>query len=83
MERYRAFSLKDNLLQNPQIGAIINAANDEIVARFLSKKVKFDSISSAIFDALDKFGSDKIDSLESVIDINQKVREYIKNRYMA
>ena len=83
LERYRAFSLKDNLLQNPQIGAIINAANDEIVAGFLSKKVKFNSISSAIFDALDKFGSDKIDSLESVIDINQKVREYVKHRYIS
>lgn len=83
LERYKAFSLKDKLLQNPQIGAIINAANDEIVAGFLGKRVQFNAISDAIFDALDKFGSDKIDSLESVIDINQKVREYIKNRYIA
>ena len=83
LERYRAFSLKDNLLQNPQIGAIINAANDEIVAGFLSKKVKFNSISSAIFDALDRFSCFKLDSLESVIEINQKVREYVKPRYIS
>ncbi|WP_096020990.1 1-deoxy-D-xylulose-5-phosphate reductoisomerase [Campylobacter lanienae] len=83
LDRYKAFSLKDELLQNPQIGAIINAANDEIVAGFLGKRVNFISISGAIFDALDKFGSFKLDSVESVIEINQKVREYIKDRYMA
>lgn len=81
--RYRAFGLKEQLLQNPQIGAIINAANDEIVAGFLGKKVKFSSISDAIFDALDKFGGFNLDSLEAVIDINQKVREYVKARYIA
>ena len=83
LDRYKAFSLKDELLQNPQIGAIINAANDEIVAGFLGKRVNFISISGAIFDALDKFGSFKLDSVESVIEINQKVREYIKDRYMV
>ncbi|MEE3744676.1 1-deoxy-D-xylulose-5-phosphate reductoisomerase [Campylobacter porcelli] len=81
LDRYRAFSLKDELLKNPKIGAIINAANDEIVAGFLSKKVKFNSISDAIFDALDKFSSFRLDSLESVVEINKKVKDYIKIRY--
>ncbi|ANE35265.1 1-deoxy-D-xylulose 5-phosphate reductoisomerase [Campylobacter iguaniorum] len=78
LNKYRIFALKDEVLKNPDLGVIINAANDETVYKFLEGKAGFLDISENIFKALDKFGSSSIKSIEDVFEINQKVREFCK-----
>lgn len=78
LKKYPIFSLKNNVLENPDLGAVINAANEVAVGQFLRGQREFTQISAAIFSAVDKFGGVKINDLEDVFETDQKVREFIE-----
>ena len=79
LKKYPIFSLKDDLLKNPDLGVIINAANEIGVEAFLQKKCKFTDISKIVFKSLDKFGEVKPNSVQELCEIDKKVREFAKN----
>lgn len=78
LKKYPIFSLKNDVLNNPDLGVIINAANEEMVYKFLGGQCGFLDIAGAIFKALDKFGSPRVDDIEGVFEIDKKVREFCK-----
>lgn len=77
-KKYPIFKLKDDLLNEPNLGVIINAANEIAVRNFLMQKCGFLDISDTIFKALDHFGIPKISSIDEVFEYDFKTREYLE-----
>lgn len=78
LKKYPIFSLKDEVLSNPNLGVVINAANEVMVYKFLSGQAEFLDISHVIFLALDKFHDPNLKQIEDVFETDLKVREYCK-----
>lgn len=76
-KKYPIFSLKDEVLKNPSLGVIINAANEIYVAKFLAKECEFLSLKGMVLKSLDKFCGENLGSLESVLETDRKVREFV------
>lgn len=79
LKKYPLFALKNALLKNPNLGVIINAANEVMVEKFLKQKCQFLDISKGVFKTLEHFGEPKITELEEVFEYDRKVREYCEN----
>lgn len=78
-KKYPIFILKDELLSKPDLGVIINAANEVGVQNFLEGKCGFLDIANTIFKALAHFGVPKISSIEEVFEYDYKTREYLRS----
>ena len=76
-KKYPIFSLKNELLKEPNLGVIINAANEVGVYKFLDKKIGFLDISKMIFKVLDHFGKPKISCVDEIFEYDFKVREFL------
>lgn len=76
LEKFPAFSLKNEILQNPDLGAIINCANEVGVYAFLQNRCKFTDISRLIFKALDKFSHIKINEISQILQINEEINQF-------
>ena len=62
---------------------ILNGANEEAVALLLQEKIKFLQIADIIEECMDKFRSEKDNemTIDNIIALDEKVREYIKNKW--
>lgn len=60
---------------------ILNSANEYAVDLFLNNKIKFNQINEIIYDSLNKFQNTQIDSVETILNENKKVTEYLKGKY--
>ncbi|WP_291647516.1 1-deoxy-D-xylulose-5-phosphate reductoisomerase [Clostridium sp.] len=62
---------------------ILNGANEEAVALLLEEKIKFLQVAEIIEEALEYFKDEKSNeiTLENVIELDKKVREYIRARW--
>lgn len=78
VRKYPIFSLKNDLLDNADLGVCINAANETMVRQFLNKECEFLDIAKGVFKAVDYFGAFKINSLDDVFEIDFKVRDLLK-----
>lgn len=78
LKKYPIFSLKDEVLKNPDLGVIINAANEIGVYAFLERKIPFLDISKTIFKSLDKFTNIKTNCIEDVVFLDGEVRKFAK-----
>lgn len=74
--RYPIWDLKDEILNNLDLGVVLNAVNEVAVSKFLAGKIGFLDISKISFDVINKFNSVKINSLEDIFEIDKQVREY-------
>lgn len=79
-KKYPIFTLKNALLQNPDLGVIINGANEVMVELFLKEKCGFLDIAAGIFKALDYFGEPQIKETEQIFEMDKKVREFLKDK---
>lgn len=78
LEKYPIFSLKNELVKNPKIAVIVNAANDVMVAKFLRGEVAFNEISKNILSTFERFCALKISSFDDVLEIDKKIRQELK-----
>ena len=60
---------------------VYNASNEEAVKLFINKKIKFLEIETIIIDAVSKFKNIVSPSLSQILEIDNKVREYVKSKY--
>lgn len=74
--RYPIWEIKDEILSNPDLGVILNAANEVAVSKFLNSKIGFLDISKITLDAINKFNNIKITSIEDIFEIDKQVRKY-------
>jgi 1-deoxy-D-xylulose-5-phosphate reductoisomerase len=56
--------------------AVLNAANEIAVSAFLEHKIKFYDINKIISKSMDKFAYQDYDSVEELIEIDNKVRKF-------
>ena len=82
-KKYPVFSLKDEVLASPDLGVVINAANEVGVFSFLEKKCSFLDISRLILGSAKKFKSLKISSVDEIYEVDKEVREYAKRMLNA
>jgi 1-deoxy-D-xylulose-5-phosphate reductoisomerase len=61
--------------------AIFNGANEVAVELFLNKKIDYLQIEYIIRECIEKFDYNEKPTLEEIIDIDKKVREYVLNKY--
>lgn len=83
LKKYPVFSLKDEVLASPDLGVVINAANEVGVFSFLEKKCSFLDISRFILGLAKKFKDIKISSVDEIYEVDKEVREYAKRMLNA
>jgi len=76
IDRYPIWQLKDELLTNPQLGVVLNAANEVGVTKFLNNEIGFLDISTMSNNAVNKFNNIKVNTLEDIFAIDKEVRRY-------
>ncbi|MFY9075261.1 1-deoxy-D-xylulose-5-phosphate reductoisomerase [Malaciobacter mytili] len=73
-ERYPIWQIKDEVLQNPDLGVVLNAANEVAVSKFLNNKIGFLDISKITLNAINKFNKPNISNLEDIFILDKEVR---------
>jgi len=76
-ERYPIWQIKKELIENPLLGVVVNAANEAAIEMFIEQKIGFMDISKTIIEMYEKF-RDVPRSVEDVFLIDQEVRRFAK-----
>ncbi|MDE5947004.1 MAG: 1-deoxy-D-xylulose-5-phosphate reductoisomerase [Oscillospiraceae bacterium] len=58
---------------------LVNSANEEAVAEFLNRKIKFYEIGEMVSSVLENFQNFEVNSYEDVVKADKLAREYVKN----
>ncbi len=74
--RYNIWEVKDELLHNENLGAVLNAANEVGVEKFLNGEINFLDISKTSLDALNRFHNTKLRTIDDIFEIDKEVRSY-------
>ncbi|SMC08521.1 1-deoxy-D-xylulose 5-phosphate reductoisomerase [Nitratiruptor tergarcus DSM 16512] len=77
-ERYPVWQIKDALLQHPDCGVVVNAANEAAIERFLKGSFTFGDIAQAILQAFERFEGRVVNDIEEIFAIDEEVRNYVK-----
>jgi 1-deoxy-D-xylulose-5-phosphate reductoisomerase len=77
-ERYPIWDVRKDLLENENLGVILNGANEIAVEKFLKKEISFMDISKISIKALDHFHSIKINSFDDLFAANEAVRFFVQ-----
>jgi 1-deoxy-D-xylulose-5-phosphate reductoisomerase len=72
--RYNIWEIKDEILQNDNLGVVLNAANEVAVARFLSAEIGFLDVADTSLKAINFFHDVKINSIEDILEVDKRVR---------
>jgi len=75
-DRYPIWSIKEQILKNPHLGVVINAANEVAIEKFFAKELGFLGISDTILKAFKKFEDTKANSTEELFEIDKEVRKF-------
>jgi len=75
--RYPVWEIKEDILQNPHKGVVVNAANEVAIERFIAKKIGFMDIAKEILDAYNHFDT-QAKNIEDIFEIDTEVRTYIE-----
>ncbi len=74
--RYPLWNLKSQLLENPKLGVILNAANEIAVEAFLEDKIPFGKITQIVQKSLESFRDSAPKSLEEIFITDKEVRRF-------
>ncbi|QDU34168.1 1-deoxy-D-xylulose 5-phosphate reductoisomerase [Poriferisphaera corsica] len=78
VERFGSLKLAYSVIEaGGTAGAIFNAANEAAVAAFLGRQIPFGQITRLVTEALSAIESKPVDSLETVMEADQKARAYV------
>ena len=73
-DRYPIWEIKDDLLENPHLGVVVNAANEVAINRFIDKRIGFTDIAKTIIQAYEHYHDVKPASIEEVFELDKRVR---------
>ena len=76
-DRYPVWQIREELLKNPARGAVVNAANEVAIEKFINKDIGFMDISKTIIDAFEKF-TELPRSVDDVFALDAQVRDFIR-----
>jgi 1-deoxy-D-xylulose-5-phosphate reductoisomerase len=77
-ERYPIWEIKEHLLNNPHLGVVVNAANEEAIKKFEKDECTFFDMGKMVLDAYDKFDRIKAKNISEIIEIDKEVRKYVR-----
>ncbi len=77
--RYPIWQIKEHILDNPHLGVVVNASNEEAIKAFQHEKCSFFGMSDIILDAYKKFEDVKTANIDEIIQIDKEVRAYVKS----
>lgn len=77
--RYPIWEIKDEILNNLDLGVVLNAANEVAVAKFLKSEIGFLDISKISLNAINKFNSVKATSIDDIFEIDKQVRIFCES----
>jgi 1-deoxy-D-xylulose-5-phosphate reductoisomerase len=78
-DRYPVWQIKNELLKNPARGAVVNAANEIGIEKFISKEIGFMDISKTILEAFEKFDT-LPKNVDDVFALDEEVRAYVRSK---
>jgi len=78
--RYPIWNIKEHILNNPHLGVVVNAANEEAIKAFQEEKCSFFGMSEMVLDAYQKFEDVKAKNIDEIIVIDKEVRSYANAR---
>ena len=79
ISRYPIWEAKDEIINNLDLGVVLNAANEVGVSKFLNSKIGFLDVSRISLNALNKFNNIKINTLDDIFEIDKEVRSYCES----
>jgi len=77
-KRYPIWNIKEHILNNPHLGVVVNAANEEAIKAFQEEKCSFFGMSEIVLDAYQKFEDIKAKNIDEIIAIDNEVRAYVQ-----
>ena len=77
--RYPIWEIKDEILNNLDLGVVLNAANEVGVAKFLNSEIGFLDVAKISLNAINKFNNVKVNSLDEIFEIDKEVRKYCES----
>ena len=77
-DRYPIWQIKDDILKNPHLGAVINAANEVAIEQFFEGKISFLDISRTSIRAYEQFSDFFPNSLDDIYTLDKEVRNFFK-----
>ncbi len=76
--KYPIWEIKQHLLENPHLGVVVNAVNEEAIKRFERDEVDFFGMGKMVLDAYAKFDNVRAKNIQEIIEIDKEVRAYVK-----
>ncbi len=76
-ERYPIWNIKEHILNNPHLGVVVNAANEEAIKAFQAQQCSFFGMSEMVLNAYKKFENFKASNTDEIIQIDKEVRAYV------
>jgi len=76
-QRYPLWDIKETLLENPDLGVVVNSANEYAIEQFLKEKIGFMDISKIILKTVKKFDNIKIASVEEIFEIKNEIKRFL------
>ncbi len=77
-ERYPIWEIKQHLLDNPHLGVVVNAANEEVIKKFEKDQCSFFEMGKMVLDAYRKFDDIRANNIQEIIEIDREVRKYVR-----
>jgi len=77
-ERYPIWEIKQHVLDNPHLGVVVNAANEEAIKKFEKDECDFFGMGKMVLDAYRKFDTVRAKNMQEIIEIDKEVRAYVK-----
>ena len=77
-DRYPIWEIKQHLLDNPHLGVVVNAANEEAIKKFERDECDFFGMGEMVLDAYQKFDNINPREIAEIIEIDKEVRGYVK-----
>jgi len=76
-ERYPVWAIREELLSSPIRGAVVNAANEAAIEKFINREIGFMDISKNIITAFEKF-TDLPSCVQDVFTLDTDVRNFVR-----
>jgi 1-deoxy-D-xylulose-5-phosphate reductoisomerase len=78
-ERYPIWEIKEHILENPHLGVVVNASNEEAIKKFEKGECNFFEMSKIVLESYKKFDNIRAKNIDEIIQIDKEVREYAKS----
>ncbi len=78
-QRYPIWEAKNEIINNLDLGVVLNAANEVAVSKFLNSEIGFLDISKITLNALNKFNKITVNNIDDIYAIDKEVRRYCES----